>query len=134
MHMRAQMIQSENTFLVGYVIFDKVEGKAEVDVIEQANKALKQKIAAGTLKLPSGVSYKFAGNYEQQLRATKRLSIVIPISLILIFMLLYFRFRTVTASCIHFSGVFVAFAGGFIMLWLYGQGWFLNFNVAVSLA
>jgi Cu(I)/Ag(I) efflux system membrane protein CusA/SilA len=48
----------------------------------------------------------------------------------MIFLLLYFQFRTVTASFIHFSGVFVAFAGGFIMLWLYGQGWFLNFSVA----
>jgi len=36
----------------------------------------------------------------------------------------------VTASFIHFSGVFVAFAGGFIMLWLYGQDWFLNFSIA----
>jgi Cu(I)/Ag(I) efflux system membrane protein CusA/SilA len=126
----AQMIQSENTFPVGYVIFDKAEDKAEVDVVEEASKALQQKITSGTLKLPAGVSYKFAGNYEQQVRATKRLGIVIPISLILIFLLLYFQFRTITASCIHFSGVFVAFAGGFIMLWLYGQGWFLNFSVA----
>jgi Cu(I)/Ag(I) efflux system membrane protein CusA/SilA len=126
----AQMIRSENTFLVGYVIFDKQEGKAEVDVVEDAAKILQQKIESGALKLPAGVSYKFTGNYEQQVRASKRLSIVIPISLIMIFLLLYFQFRTVTASFIHFSGVFVAFAGGFIMLWLYGQGWFLNFSVA----
>jgi len=64
------------------------------------------------------------------MRATKRLAIVIPISLLLILLLLYFQFRTVTASFIHFSGVFVAFAGGFIMLWLYGQDWFMNFAVA----
>jgi len=126
----AQMIRSENTFLVGYVIFDIQEGKAEVDVVEEAAKILQQKISSGTLKLPPGVSYKFTGNYEQQLRATKRLAIVIPISLIMILLLLYFQFRTVTASFIHFSGVFVAFAGGFIMLWLYGQGWFMNFSVA----
>jgi len=125
----AQMIRSENTFLNGYVIFDKNEGKAEVDVIDEATKILQQKLNAGTLKLPAGVSYKFAGNYEQQLRATKRLAIVIPISLLLILLLLYFQFRTVTASFIHFSGVFVAFAGGFIMLWLYGQDWFMNFSV-----
>ncbi len=126
----AQMIRSENTFPVGYVIFDKVEGKAEVDVVDEAAKFLRQKIDAGEIKLPPGVSYKFAGNYEQQIRATQRLAIVIPISLILIFLLLYFQFKTVTASFIHFSGVFVAFAGGFIMLWLYGQDWFLNFSVA----
>jgi Cu(I)/Ag(I) efflux system membrane protein CusA/SilA len=126
----AQMIRSENTFLAGYVIFDKVEGKAEVDVVEEAEKIMQQKIMSGTLKLPAGVSYKFTGNYEQQVRAAKRLGIVIPVSLLLIFLLLYFQFKTVTASFIHFSGVFVAFAGGFIMLWFYGQGWFLNFSIA----
>jgi Cu(I)/Ag(I) efflux system membrane protein CusA/SilA len=126
----AQMIRSENTFLVGYVIFDKVEGKAEVDVIDEAAKIMQQKIDAGEIKMQAGVSYKFAGNYEQQVRATKRLAIVIPISLLLILLLLYFQFKTVTASFIHFSGVFVAFAGGFIMIWLYGQGWFMNFSLA----
>ena len=126
----AQMIRSENTFLNGYVIFDKNEGKAEVDVVEEATRILQQKLNSGALILPTGVSYKFAGNYEHQLRATQRLAIVIPICLLLILLLLYFQFRTVTASIIHFSGVFVAFAGGFIMLWLYGQDWFLNFSVA----
>ena len=126
----AQMIRSENTFLNGYVIFDKNDGKAEVDVVDEASKVLQQKLRNGELVLAAGVSYKFAGNYEHQLRATKRLAIVVPISLLLILLLLYFQFRTVTASFIHFSGVFVAFAGGFIMLWLYGQGWFLNFSIA----
>ena len=126
----AQMIRSENTFLTGYVIFDKQENKAEVNVVEEADKIIKQDIQTGKLMLPVGVSFKFAGNYEQQVRATKRLEIVIPISLMMIFLLLFFQFRTVTASFIHFSGVFVAFAGGFIMIWLYGQSWFLNFSVA----
>ncbi|MCX6320840.1 MAG: efflux RND transporter permease subunit [Bacteroidia bacterium] len=126
----AQMIRSENTFLVGYVIFDKLEGKAEVDVVQEADKILKEKLKSGIVVLPAGVTYKFAGNYEHQLRATKRLAIVVPLSLIIILLLLYFQFRTVTASFIHFSGVFVAFSGGFIMLWLYGQDWFMNFSVA----
>ena len=126
----AQMIRSENTFLNGYVIFDKQEGKAEVDVVEEATHFLQQKLSRGEIILPAGVSYQFAGNYENQLRATKRLAIVIPISLLLILLLLFFQFKTVTASLIHFSGVFVAFAGGFIMLWLYGQDWFMNFSVS----
>ena len=126
----AQMIRSENTFLNGYVIFDKQDGKAEVDVVEEASHLLQQKLNTGALVLPAGVSYQFAGNYENQLRATKRLAIVIPISLLLILLLLFFQFKTVTASLIHFSGVFVAFAGGFIMLWLYGQDWFMNFSVS----
>ncbi len=126
----AQMIQSENTFLVGYVIFDKNEGKAEVDVVKEADKILKEKINSGEIVLPAGVSYTFAGNYEQQAHAAKRLLIVIPVSLLLILLILYFQFKTVAASLIHFSGVFVAFAGGFIFLWLYGESWFLNFSVA----
>ena len=126
----AQMIRSENTFLVGFVIFDKLEGKAEVDVVEEATRILKGRIDSGEIMLPPGVTYKFAGNYENQIRAAKRLAIVIPISLILIFLLLFFQFRTITASFIHFSGVFVAFSGGFIMLWLYGQDWFMNFSIA----
>jgi Cu(I)/Ag(I) efflux system membrane protein CusA/SilA len=125
----AQMIQSENTFPTGYVIFDKQQGKAEVDVVQEADRLLKEKIASGELKLPAGVSYKFAGNYEQQQRAANRLLIVIPLCLIAILLALYFRFRTITASLIHFSGVFVAFAGGFILLWLYGQPWFMNFSI-----
>jgi Cu(I)/Ag(I) efflux system membrane protein CusA/SilA len=126
----AQMIRSENTFLVGYVIFDKVEGKAEVNVVEDADEILKEKLSSGEMSLPPGVTYKFAGSYENQLRATKRLAAVIPLSLLVILLLLYFQFRTITASLIHFSGVFVAFSGGFIMLWLYGQDWFMNLSVA----
>jgi len=123
-----QMIQSENTFLTGYVIFDKKVGKAEVDVVLEADRVLKEKIALGELQLSNGVSYKFAGNYEQQMRASKRLLIIIPLCLLSILLILYFRFRTLTASLIHFSGVFVAFAGGFILLWLYAQPWFMNFS------
>lgn len=125
----AQMIQSENTFLLGYVIFDKVAGKAEVDVVKEADKILREKISSGQLELPKGVSYKFAGNYEQQERAAKRLLVVVPLCLLAILFILYFQFKTVTASLIHFSGVFVAFSGGFILLWLYGEPWFMNFSV-----
>ena len=125
-----QMIRSENTFLTGYVIFDKQQGVAEVDVVEKTDAFIKSKIESGELKLDAGVSYKFAGNYEQQVRATKRLAIVMPISLMLVFMLLFFQFKTFTASSIHFSGVFVAFAGGFIMIWLYSQPWFMNFSLS----
>ncbi|MCB0686539.1 MAG: efflux RND transporter permease subunit [Saprospiraceae bacterium] len=125
-----QMIKSEDTFLTGYVLFDKKEGFAEVDVVEESQRFIQQQINEGELTVPAGVSYRFSGSYENQLRAMKRLSIVIPVSLVVIFLLLFLQFKTVIASSIHFSGVFVAFAGGFIMLWLYGQEWFLNFSVA----
>ncbi|MDD4632919.1 MAG: efflux RND transporter permease subunit, partial [Proteiniphilum sp.] len=125
----AQMIQSENTYLIGYVIFDKVEGKAEVDVVHDAQKVLDEKMRNGELQLPKGVSFTFAGNYEQQARAAQRLAIIIPISLLVILLILYFQFKTITASLIHFSGIFVALAGGFILLWLYGEPWFMNFDI-----
>ncbi|MCB0822564.1 MAG: efflux RND transporter permease subunit [Bacteroidales bacterium] len=125
-----QMIKSEDTFLVGYVIFDKKEGYAEGDVVANAQAFLKKKSDEGEFMLPTGVSYKFTGNYENQIRATKRLMLVVPISLIIIFLILYFQFRSVTTSGMVFTGIFVAFAGGFLMLWLYSQGWFLNFSIA----
>jgi Cu(I)/Ag(I) efflux system membrane protein CusA/SilA len=123
------MIKSENTFLVGYVIFDKLGSYAEVDVVENAKAYLDQKIQDGELVIPSGVNYVFTGNYENQVRATRRLMMVIPVSLIIIFLILYFQFRSVISTSLIFSGILVALSGGFIMLWLYGQPWFLNINM-----
>jgi len=124
-----QLIKSEDTFLVGYVIFDKKPQYAEGDVVENAQAYLNKKIEDGEFVLPAGVNYKFTGNYENQIRATKRLMVVVPISLIIIFLILYFQFRSVTTSGMVFTGIFVAFAGGFLMIWLYGQSWFMNFSV-----
>jgi Cu(I)/Ag(I) efflux system membrane protein CusA/SilA len=90
---------------------------------------LEAKIKNGELVLPASINYKFAGNYEQQVRASKKLSIVIPIALALIFLILYFQFSSITTSLMVFSGVFVAFSGGFIMIWLYGQPWFMDFDI-----
>jgi Cu(I)/Ag(I) efflux system membrane protein CusA/SilA len=127
----ATMITSENTFLVGYITFDKMgSSDAEVDVVNHAQKHIDDLVAARKIVLPKGVTYQFTGTYEQQIHAAKRLAVIIPIALMLILLILYFQFKSVTASLIHFSGVFVAFAGGFILLWLYGQDWFLNFDVA----
>jgi Cu(I)/Ag(I) efflux system membrane protein CusA/SilA len=125
-----QLIKSENTFLVGYVIFDKKEGYAEVDVVENAQAYLKDKMDNGEFNLPAGVSYIFTGNYENQIRATKRLLIVVPISLIIIFLILYFQFRSVTSTSLIFTGIIVALSGGFIMLWLYSQPWFMDGSLA----
>ena len=124
-----QVIKSEDTFLLSYVIFDKEADVAEVDVVENAQALINEKIESGEFVVPPGVSYKFAGNYENQLRAAKTLSIVIPISLLAIFLLLYFQFGNFQTTLMAFSGVFVALSGGFILLWLYNQTWFLNFNL-----
>ena len=123
-----QVIKSEDTFLVGYVLFDKLEGFAEVNVVENAQALIQSKIDSKELMVPKGVNYQFTGTYENQLRAEKTLSVVVPLALTIIFLILYFQFRSVTTSFMVFTGIAVAFAGGFIMIWLYGQDWFLNFS------
>ncbi len=123
------VIKSEDTFLVGYVIFDKKPDKAEVEVVDAADRYLKSKIASGDLVLPAGVSYTFAGSYQNQVRAQKKLAVVLPLALFVIFMILYFQFRRVSTTLLVFSGVFVAWSGGFLMLWLYSQHWFLDLSL-----
>jgi Cu(I)/Ag(I) efflux system membrane protein CusA/SilA len=124
-----QVIKSEDTFLVGYVIFDKRDGYAEVEVVEQAQAYLQSKIDSGELSIPAGVSYKFTGSYENQIRAEKKLRVVLPIALFAIWLILYFQFKRVSTTLMVFSGIAFAWSGGFIMLWLYGQSWFLNFEL-----
>jgi len=124
-----QVIKSEDTFLVGYVLFDKRDGYAEVEAVDQAREHLSHKLATGELELPAGVSYTFAGSYENQVRSEKTLMVVLPLALLIIFIILYLQFRSVGTTAIVFSGIAVAWSGGFIMIWLYSQPWFLDFSV-----
>ncbi|PIB34932.1 cation transporter [Reichenbachiella sp. 5M10] len=123
-----QMIKSEDTFLLGYVLLDKRDGYAEVDVVEAAQQYIQDQIDQGVLVVPAGVSFKFSGSYENQVRAEKRLAIIVPVVLVVIFMILYFQFRSISTSLMIFAGIAMAFSGAFLMLWLYGQSWFLDFS------
>jgi len=124
-----QAIKTEDTFLTSYVLFDKRPGWAEVDVVEQCRDYLKAKLASGEFVLPDGVPFPtFAGSYENQVRAARTLSVVLPAALFLVFMVLYFQFRSISTTLMVFSGVFVAWSGGFILIWLYGRPWFLDFD------
>jgi Cu(I)/Ag(I) efflux system membrane protein CusA/SilA len=124
-----QMIRSEDTFLTAYITFGPLPGLAEVEVVEQVRDFLRTRVDAGELIVPPGVNWRFAGNYEHQLRAARTLSIVLPVSLMLIFLILFFQFRSVATTLIVFSGIAVAWAGGFVMIYFYGQEWFANFDV-----
>jgi len=124
-----QVVKSEDTFLTAYVLFDMKPGEAEVNVVEDCQRHLEQKIDRGEFVLPPGVSYAFAGNYENQIRSQKTLMVVLPLALFIIFVILYLQFRSVITTSLVFSGIGIAWAGGFIMLWLYGQPWFLDFEV-----
>ena len=124
-----QMIKSEDSSLVGYVFFDGKDGYAEVDVVEQAREYLASKIESGEFELPGGVSFRFAGSFENQVRAEKRLMVILPLTLFIIFVILYLKFSAVSTTLLVFSGIIVAWAGGFIMIWFYAQPWFLDFSV-----
>lgn len=124
-----QVIKSEDTFLTGYVVFDKKPGYAEVDVVEQARAYLQEKLDGGEFVLPSGVSYSFAGSYENQVRSEKTLRVILPLALLVIFLILYFQFKRVSTTALVFSGILVAWSGGFLLIWLYGQPWFLDISV-----
>ncbi|MGE4488958.1 MAG: efflux RND transporter permease subunit [Kiritimatiellales bacterium] len=124
-----QMIKSEDTFLTGYVVFDKKPGYAEVNTVEDCKAFLQDKIDSGEFVLPKGVSYTFAGSYENQIRAARTLSLVLPLALFAIFMIIYFQFRSVATTLLIFSGIFVAWSGGFILIWLYGRPWFMDFSL-----
>lgn len=124
-----QMIKSEDTFLIGYVLFDKLDGEAEVTVVKRAQKAIQGMIDRQELIIPKGINYTFTGTYENQIRAEKTLMYVVPLALFIIFLILYFQFKSVATSLMVFSGILVAFSGGFIMIWLYGQDWFLNIEL-----
>lgn len=124
-----QMIKAEDTFLTGYVTFGSEPGLAEVDVVQAARDYLEKMEAEGKLKRPKGIRYDFAGNYEAALEFNRTLMIMLPLCLGIIFVLLYFHNKSITCTLIVFSGVAVAWAGGFLMLWLYGRPGFLDFDV-----
>lgn len=124
-----EAVKSEDTFLIGYVLFDKKPGFAEVDVVEACQRYLEAKKASGELILPPGVTYRFAGSYENQIHAQKTLTIILPLTLFVIFMIIYFQFRSVITTSLVFSTIFVCWGGGLLFIWLYGQPWFLDVTV-----
>ncbi len=123
------MIRSEDTFLTAYITFGGRPGFAEVEVVEAAQAALAARVARGELVVPPGVSWRFSGTWEHQLRAAATLRIVLPLALFIILLILYFQFRSLPTTLFIFAGVAVAWAGGFAMIFFYGQPWFANFEV-----
>lgn len=124
-----QAIRTEDTFLTSYVTFDKEPGYSEVEVVESCREALIAAQSRGTLPLLSGVSWEFVGSFEHHLRASRTLALVIPAVLLVVLVLLYLQFRRMGTAFMVFAGVLVAWGGGFLLLWLYGQSWFADFSL-----
>jgi len=115
------MIRDENGQLAGYVYVDTATG----DIGGYVDRA-KNAIAQG-LKLPSGYTLLWTGQYEFQVRARERLKILIPLVFFIIFMLLYMTFHSASEATIVMLSVVYAMTGGVILQWLLGY----NFSVAV---
>ena len=122
-------IRSEDTFLVNYVTFDAADGASTVEAATGARAAVEAAVARGDLAIPAGVTYRLAGAFEDQQRAANRLALIVPITLLLIFLLIYFQFRSTPTALIVLSGIALAWSGGFVLLWLYGQDWFFHIDV-----
>jgi len=121
-----QEIKGERGLLVGYVTMN-TRDRDEVSVVEDAERLLQAALKDGRLKVPAGYYWEWSGQFENQVRATKRMQILIPVCLAIMFVMLYLGFeRWWIAPVIYFS-ILVAASGGFIMLALWGA----NLSIAV---
>jgi cobalt-zinc-cadmium resistance protein CzcA len=89
---------------------------------------IQQKLTT-SLKLPSGYTLSYGGQFENLVQAKKRLAVAVPVSLLLIFMLLYLSFRSVKQALLIFTGVPLATIGGIIALWLRGMPFSISAGV-----
>lgn len=121
-----QAIKSEQSFKVSYVSFDVIKGVEYVDAISKIDDEINQQIALGTISIPDGIQLSFKGSFENQIRAEKRLKVLVPLTLVLIFLILYIQFKSAAVSLMIFSGVFVAWAGGFILLGFFASEFFTS--------
>jgi Cu(I)/Ag(I) efflux system membrane protein CusA/SilA len=125
-----ESVKREGPMLVSYVLFDKKPGYAEVDVVQACENYLKlKKEETKELIVPTGVTFKPAGTYENQLHARRTLILVIPLTLFIIFMIIYFQFRSVVTTTLVFCTIFVCWGGGLLYVWCYSQPWFLDFSL-----
>ena len=115
------MIRDEGGLLTGYVYVDL----ATSDYGSYVDNA--QRVLDRQLHLPAGYTLKWSGEYEFQLRARKRLTVILPIVFLLIFMLLYMLFQSVTESIVLILPTVYAMTGGLLLQYMMG----FNFSVAV---
>jgi Cu(I)/Ag(I) efflux system membrane protein CusA/SilA len=115
------MIRDEDGALTGYVYLN-LNTHDYGGFVDRANKILSQK-----LMLPAGYTWRWAGEYEFEVRAKQRLKIILPIVFFVIFMLLYLVFKSVAEAAVLIFPTLYAMSGGLLLQW--GLGY--NFSVAV---
>jgi Cu(I)/Ag(I) efflux system membrane protein CusA/SilA len=117
------MINSENAMLRGSVLFN-VRDRDLGSTVEEAQKKLNTMLT----KMPKGYYVEWSGQWENQLRANKTLSLILPIVVILIFLILYFTYNSMKEALITMITVPFALIGGIFMVYFYG----INLSVAVA--
>ena len=115
-------IRTENGRLAVYIFVD-ITGRDLGGYVAEARGAV-----ANAVKLPQGTSVQWSGQFEYLERAEARLKIVVPITLLVIFLLLYLNFRALTETLIVMLSLPFALVGG---IWLM---WWLDFNLSVAVA
>jgi Cu(I)/Ag(I) efflux system membrane protein CusA/SilA len=118
----APAIKSENSRPNAWVYVD-IRGSDVGGFVARA-----REVVAGQVEMPAGYTLSWSGQYEYMERAAQRLRIIIPVTLFLIFMLLYLNFRNFTAPVIVMLAVPFALIGGFWLVYAYG------FNLSVAVA
>jgi Cu(I)/Ag(I) efflux system membrane protein CusA/SilA len=117
------MINSENAMLRGSVLFN-VRDRDLGSTVKEAQKKLNSMMS----KMPKGYYIEWSGQWENQLRANKTLSMILPIVVIIIFLILYFTYHSIKESLITMITVPFALIGGVFMVYFYG----INLSVAVA--
>ncbi|HKH60791.1 MAG TPA: efflux RND transporter permease subunit [Flavitalea sp.] len=117
------MISSENAMLRGTLLFN-VRERDLGSTVDEA----RQKLETVVKNLPKGYYLDWSGQYENQIRAEKRLLIILPIVLLIITLILYFTFHTIREVLIVLSSIPVALVGGAYSLYFFN----VNFSVAVA--
>jgi len=98
------------------VIRSNVEGRDLVGFVDEAKQTVQDKI-----DLPAGYLVQWGGEFENQQRAAARLAIVVPVSLLLIFLLLFTTFGSIRQAALVFSNIPLAMIGGVFALWVSGE-------------
>jgi Cu(I)/Ag(I) efflux system membrane protein CusA/SilA len=115
------MVRDEDGQLTGYVYID-LNTKDYGGFVRDATNLLNQK-----LKVPAGYTYQWSGEYEFELRARERLTLILPVVFFAIFMLLYMVFHSVAETLVLIFPTVYAMTGGLLLQWILGY----NFSVAV---
>lgn len=117
------MVNSENAMLRGAVLFN-IRDRDLGSTVKECKQKLEQMIS----RLPEGYYLEWSGQYENQLRATRTLMIIMPIVILIILLVLYFTYRSLKESLITLITVPFALIGGVYIVYFYG----INLSVAVA--